>query len=192
MRVKDWVVCKKGVGHKHDGGVVSGRKRHFESDSVGLAQEIKDAFVTVWLIGTGDVWDVPGTDIVGVDVKSTGDKFSPKICNVCHRLLPIDQFFRNQNNLHGVVRRPSCFKRRTDIDKRAPKTRQAKNMEKKRPKKAINLNVLYVSAGQLPGLLPRLWRTITTIPGIFATLYAIVAIPGWDALRMGRTIFITP
>jgi len=41
----------------------------------------------------------------------------------------------NQNNKHGQVRRPSCKKCRTDIDKRAPKTRQAKEMEKQKPQK---------------------------------------------------------
>ncbi len=134
MHVKDWVVCQKGIGHRHDGDVVSSRKRHFQFDSVGLVQEIKDAVITVWLIGTGDVWDVPSTDVISVDVLATGDKFSHKICNACHRLLPVDQFSPNQNNLHGVVRRPSCLQCRTDIDKRAPKTKPAKDLEKKRPK----------------------------------------------------------
>ncbi len=135
MHVKDWVVCLKGIGHRHDEGLVSNRKRHFQPDSIGSVREIKGNIITVWLIGTWDVWDVPGTDIESVDVEATGDKFSQKICNVCHRLLPVNQFSLNQNNLHGVVRRPSCLRCRTDIDKRAPKTKQAKDLEKKRPKK---------------------------------------------------------
>jgi transcription elongation factor Elf1 len=36
--------------------------------------------------------------------------------------------------LHGIIRRPSCNKCRTSIDKRAPKTKQAKQMEKQKPK----------------------------------------------------------
>ncbi|MDR0518270.1 MAG: endonuclease VII domain-containing protein, partial [Fibromonadaceae bacterium] len=58
-----------------------------------------------------------------------------KICNVCHCLKPTENFAKNQNNLHGTVRRPSCQKCRTSIDKRAPKTKQAKQMEKQKPKK---------------------------------------------------------
>ena len=37
--------------------------------------------------------------------------------------------------MHGIVRRPSCNRCRTDIDKRAPKSKQAKTFEKQRPKK---------------------------------------------------------
>lgn len=65
----------------------------------------------------------------------TGDKFANKICNICHRLLPREEFSRNQTNKHGILRRPICKRCRTDIDKRAPKTRQAKAAEKARPKK---------------------------------------------------------
>jgi len=61
--------------------------------------------------------------------------FQKKICNICHRLLPIEQFAKNQRNKHGIVRRPSCNRCRTDIDKRAPKSSQAKQKEKERPKK---------------------------------------------------------
>ena len=49
--------------------------------------------------------------------------------------MPVDDFAPNQNNLHGVVRRPTCKKCRTDIDKRAPKSSQAKKFEKKKPLK---------------------------------------------------------
>ena len=68
-----------------------------------------------------------------IDVTKTGDKFSVKICNICHCLKPVDNFSRNQTNLHGILRRPSCQKCRTTIDKRAPKSRQAKQMEKNKP-----------------------------------------------------------
>ena len=135
MYVNDWVVCQKGIGHKHNNGVASNRKRHFQPDSIGLVRDIKADIITVWLIGTGDTWDAPKADVINIDVLSTGDKFDRKICNVCHRILPVEQFASNQNNLHGPIRRPSCLFCRTDIDKRAPKTNQAKSMEKKRPKK---------------------------------------------------------
>jgi len=134
IRHKDWVVCVKGIGFRHNGDVVSKRKRHFQPDSIGSVREIKGGIVTVWLIGPGDIWDVPFHDVKFVDVQATGDKFSHKICNVCHRLLPLDQFRPNQNKRYGIIRRPSCIYCRIDIDKRPPKTKQAKALEEKRPK----------------------------------------------------------
>ena len=73
------------------------------------------------------------SDLCPLDVNQTGNKYPQKICNVCHCLL--EDFARSQNNIHGIVRRPSCNRCRTDIDKRAPKSRQAKIFEKQRPKK---------------------------------------------------------
>ena len=88
---------------------------------------------TVWLIGPDQEWDVSLREIHEIDVLDTGDKKSHKICNVCHCLLPVENFARNQTNLHGIVRRPSCKRCRTDIDKRALKSSQAKQMEKNKP-----------------------------------------------------------
>ena len=88
----------------------------------------------VWLIGTNQTWLVSASEVDKIDVFETGDKFDKKICNVCHRLLPRKSFARNQNNVHGIVRRPSCRRCRTDIDKQPPKSAQAKQMERKRPR----------------------------------------------------------
>ena len=89
----------------------------------------------IWLIGKNTDWIIQKSNTTKIDVFKTGDKYNKKICNVCHCVKPLDQFAPNQNNLHGVVRRPSCKKCRTDIDKRTPKTKQAKEMEKNKPKK---------------------------------------------------------
>lgn len=78
---------------------------------------------------------MPGHEVRPVNVLETGDKWQNKICNICHCLLPIKDFALNQRNRHGPIRRPSCKNCRTDIDKRAPKTRQARRAEKNRPKK---------------------------------------------------------
>ena len=63
-------------------------------------------------------------------------KIKRVVC-VCHCLMDIEQFAKNQNNIHGIVRRPSCRQCRSDIDKRAPKTNQAKRAEKERPQKGM-------------------------------------------------------
>ena len=128
-----WIFCPKGQGYIHEKDSISKRKRHFKQYSIGEITHINNEMATIWLIGTNEVWDVPVSDIDEIDVLKTGDKLQNKICNICHRLLSVDEFSRNQNNKHAVVRRPSCNHSRTDIDKRAPKSSQAKSMEKKRP-----------------------------------------------------------
>ncbi len=131
----EWVYCPNGQGYRHEGNGVSNRIRHFKSDSVGILKCTTGKTSTVWLIGPDESWDIPSDGVLTFDVLITGDKFDYKICNICHRRLPVDQFAPNQNNKHGPVRRPSCRQCRTDIDKRAPKSQQARQMEKKRPKK---------------------------------------------------------
>ncbi|MEM9424233.1 MAG: endonuclease VII domain-containing protein [Spirochaetota bacterium] len=133
MELDAWVYCSTGVGFKHDNGIVSKRSRHFPLNSVGKVREMKGDMFAIWFIGTNETWEVLQQDVEVLDVTKTGDKFVHKICNICHRLLAVDNFARNQNNIHGIVRRPSCNQCRTDIDKRAPKSRQAKIFEKKRP-----------------------------------------------------------
>ncbi len=128
-----WVVCPKGQGRQHEDGIPENRIRNFKSDSVGLVKEETEDTAIVWLIGRDEIWSVPLKETRFINVNETGDKFESKICNVCHCLLPVEKFDKNQNNKHGVIRRPSCTKCRTDIDKRAPKSKQAKAMEKKRP-----------------------------------------------------------
>ena len=88
----------------------------------------------VWLAGLDQTWSVP-EGVKHFDVLATGDEYEQKICNVCHRLKPVSSFAKNQSNKKKKeIRRPSCRSCRTDIDKRPPKTAQAKRMEKTRPK----------------------------------------------------------
>lgn len=135
-KANHWVCCKSGKGYLHEDGLVSKRMRHFKENSIGILKNRNENGVTVWFIGTNEIWDIPLEDeFEEIDVSETGDKFSRKICNKCHCLLGVEEFIPNQNNLHGVVRRPTCKRCRTDIDKRAPKTRQAKQFEKRKPSK---------------------------------------------------------
>lgn len=128
-----WVVCQTGKGRLHENSTVSKRTRHFPENSVGLFIEDIGAEAKVWLIGRDEYWNIRHGDFVDLDVQKTGDKFSDKICNICHCLKPVAKFARNQNNKHGILRRPSCIVCRSDIDKRPPKSGQAKRMEKQRP-----------------------------------------------------------
>ena len=130
-----WVCCLYGKGCRYESGNLSERIRHFPANSIGMVKLVSDTSATVWIIGTDETWEVPLSDLSPIDVLNTGDKFNKKICNICHRLLPINQFQPNQNNKHGIIRRPSCKQCRTNIDKRAPKSTQAKRAEKNRPQK---------------------------------------------------------
>lgn len=64
----------------------------------------------------------------------TGDSYEHKICNVCNRLLPVNQFAKNQNGKNNrSVRRPSCNDCREIIDgKNVPNTVK-KEWEKIKP-----------------------------------------------------------
>ena len=131
-----WVVCLEGFGFLYDMGALSPRLRKFKRNSrLVWWRTFKTTGLDVWLIGTDERWNVPFKQTEEIDILKTDDKYSEKICNVCHCLYPIKSFARNQNNKHGIVRRPSCIQCRTDIDKRAPKSSQAKKMEKQRSQK---------------------------------------------------------
>ena len=133
MQKNEWVVCIKGRGRLIENGKAERRTRNFPVNSVALVEELRGDSAAVWIIGRNEKWIVPANELKKVNVLKTGDKHDYKICNACHCLLPVESFARNQNNVHGIVRRPSCVRCRTDIDKRAPKSGQAKRMEKQRP-----------------------------------------------------------
>jgi hypothetical protein len=127
-----WVVCRNGRGYLYKDNIKERLETNFDIDSVGLIEgEVDDSFI-VWLIGSDNRYVVKKNDTQQIDVTKTGDKYDYKICNICHCLKPVEQYDKNQNNLHGIVRRPSCRRCRTNIDKRPPRTKQAKEMEKKK------------------------------------------------------------
>jgi hypothetical protein len=130
--VNRWVVCKHGKGYLFKNSIQEKLETNFDKDSVGLIIDDRGDNFLVWLIGNDSHWIIPKNEVEEIDVTKTGDKFESKICNVCHCLKPVEKFDRNQNNKHGIVRRPSCQRCRTSIDKRAPKSKQAKQMEKQK------------------------------------------------------------
>ena len=133
--MNNWVICK-GSGYVYKDRQKDKYKTNYAKDSIGFVRgDYDNDSLWVWLIGTDSEWIIEKSETDPVDVQKTGDKFPRKICNMCHCIKPVEQFDKNQNNLHGVIRRPSCKKCRTNIDKRAPKTKQAKELEKNRPQK---------------------------------------------------------
>lgn len=61
--------------------------------------------------------EVKNTELQKFDPFKTGDNYDKKICNVCNRLLPIEEFDKNQNGKNNrTVRRPSCNECRKQMD----------------------------------------------------------------------------
>ena len=88
-----------------------------EKDDVGIVEsESKETtsifFIRIWrkiVLGKGDFQIF--------DVKRTGDGFSKKICNICHKLIRTAEFAKNQNAKNNrPVRRPSCQKCRKQLE----------------------------------------------------------------------------
>jgi hypothetical protein len=76
-----------------------------EKDDIGV---IKPGSKSVFFIRLWQDVVLSPEDYQILDVTKTGDEYSKKICNICHKLLDTTLFARNQNNVNRPVRRPSC------------------------------------------------------------------------------------
>ena len=133
--MKRWVECPNGQGHRIENGEVSDSQMSFGEHSVGYVEETTEADAHVVLAKDHEKWVVPLSEIVDVNVTETGDRFDRKICNRCHRILPVEKFEKNQNSKKGPTRRPSCLACRAAINKVPTNTQQVKRMMKKKPPK---------------------------------------------------------
>lgn len=88
-----------------------------KKDEVGIiAYEDGDYFV-VNFSGADYPLKINKNNVKIFNPLQTGDAFERKICNVCNRLLPVNQFAKNQNGKNNrTVRRPSCNDCREIID----------------------------------------------------------------------------
>lgn len=88
-----------------------------EKNDVGVIEfESKEGtpifFIRIWQKVTLDK-----SDFKIFDVKKTGDGFSKKICNICHKLISTAEFAKNQNAKNNrSVRRPSCREYRKQLE----------------------------------------------------------------------------
>ena len=105
---KKFVFVKKDIPSKN----ISVRK-----NEIGIVKEEKQDSCLVFFLVSGEHIQLPRKEFEYIDVKKTGDDFSKKVCNVCHRLLDIEDFAKNQNAKNNrTVRRPSCRECRKKID----------------------------------------------------------------------------
>lgn len=78
--------------------------------------------------------NIPQSKCLEFDINDTGDEFSEKICNVCGRLLPVNNFQKNQNGKNNrTVRRPTCRECREKIDGKNIPSAMKKEWLKKKP-----------------------------------------------------------
>ena len=131
--MKQWVECPHGEGRRIENGVVSDSVTSFGEHSVGYVETITETDAHVVLMENHDMWAIPLFEVVGIDVTKTGDEFDQKICNRCHRILPVAKFPKNRKNAKRTITRPSCMECRTKIDNRRPKSQQAKRMMERKP-----------------------------------------------------------
>lgn len=80
-----------------------------QKDDVGIIESESKESASVFFIRIWKQVDLSKNDFEIIDVRKTGDGFSKKICNVCHKLKKTTEFAKNQNAKNNrSVRRPSC------------------------------------------------------------------------------------
>jgi hypothetical protein len=108
---------------------------NLEINDVGVIKKIENNKFHVFFIRLKKIVVVEKKDIGFLEAKNYGDHALEKICNICHKILPTDNFDLNQNGKGDrPVRRPSCKKCREVIDGVAMKSKEKREWEKSKPK----------------------------------------------------------
>ena len=80
-----------------------------EKGDIGVIKSENKNLVSVFFIRIWKQVELNKSDFEIIDVRKTGDEFSKKICNICHKLRKTTDFAKNQNAKNNrSVRRPSC------------------------------------------------------------------------------------
>jgi len=80
-----------------------------EKGDVGVIKSETKTHVSIFFIRIWKQVDLSKNNFEIIDVRKTGDGFSKKICNICHKLKKTGEFAKNQNTKDNrSVRRPSC------------------------------------------------------------------------------------
>lgn len=99
--VKKFVVAKKDV--------VTPQEILVEKRDVGIIKPENRDHASIFFIRIWKQVELSKNDFEVIDVRKTGDGFSKKICNICHKLKKTTEFAKNQNAKDNrSVRRPSC------------------------------------------------------------------------------------
>ena len=111
---------------------------NIEKMDVGIVKEKVKSNMYILFIKANKTVEVQRRDINFIDIDKTGDDFTRKICNMCHKLLKISNFQKNQNAKNNrVVRRPSCNNCRKHIDGVKLNAQLRKKFQENKPHKTI-------------------------------------------------------
>jgi len=96
-----FVVAKKNI--------IAPQEIMVEKGDIGVIKSENKNLVSVFFIRIWKQVELNKSDFEIIDVRKTGDEFSKKICNICHKLRKTTDFAKNQNAKNNrSVRRPSC------------------------------------------------------------------------------------
>jgi RNase P subunit RPR2 len=103
-------------------------------NEIGIVEKEGKGTTLVFFFVSNSYLKLRKADFEYIDIKKTGDAYSQKICNVCHRLLDVNKFAKNQNAKNNrPVRRPSCRECRKKIDGVNISTGEKKKWVKQKP-----------------------------------------------------------
>ena len=96
--------------------VLTEKVKDLDNKSVGFVVKVTPSKAKVFFIGKNKEFNIDFSKIKFLDVTQTGDRFSKKICNICHRYLDTGEFAPNQKRMiDGVSLKASEKKRMNDI-----------------------------------------------------------------------------
>ena len=96
-----FVVAKKNI--------IAPQEIMVEKGDIGVIKSENKNLVSVFFIRIWKQVELNKSDFEIIDVRKTGDGFSKKICNICHKLRKTTDFDKNQNEKNNrSVRRQSC------------------------------------------------------------------------------------
>ena len=96
-----FVVAKKDI--------VAPQEIMVEKGDIGVIKSENKNHASIFFIRIWKQVELGIDDFEVIDVRKTGDEFSKKICNVCHKLKKTKEFAKNQDAINNrSVRRPSC------------------------------------------------------------------------------------
>lgn len=107
---------------------------HLKKNEVGIIAKDLGEYYLVNFSDSSYPLKIQKEKLVKFNPLKTGDSYDKKICNVCNRLLPVENFAKNQNGKNNrTVRRPSCNECRVLIDGASIPPKLKREWEKRKP-----------------------------------------------------------
>ena len=111
---------------------------HLENEVGQIKSETAEVYTVIFVTNSGEELQVNKYDCELIDIDKTGDQEDYKICNVCSRYLPTEEFAKNQNGKNNrTVRRPSCRECRITMDGKNIPSKEKKEWNSRKPYEEI-------------------------------------------------------